>query len=37
MEEWTIRSLIDELNRLTVLYDAGQSEISDKKWDELTS
>ena len=35
MEEWTIRSLIDELNRLTVLYDAGQSEISDKKWDEL--
>ena len=35
MNEWTIRSLIDELNRLTVLYDAGQPEISDKKWDEL--
>ena len=35
MEEWTIRSLIDELNRLTVLYDAGQPEISDKEWDEL--
>ena len=34
-EEWTIRSLIDELNRLTVLYDAGHSEIPDKKWDEL--
>ena len=35
MEEWTIRSLIDELNRLTVLYDAGQPEISDKEWDDL--
>ena len=35
MEEWTIRSLIDELNRLTVLYDTGQPEISDKEWDEL--
>ena len=35
MEEWTIRSLIDELNRLTVLYDAGQPEVSDKEWDDL--
>ena len=35
MEEWTIRSLIDELNRLTVLYDAGYPEISDKEWDDL--
>lgn len=35
MEEWTIRSLIDELNRLTKLYDAGCPEISDKEWDEL--
>ena len=35
MEEWTIRSLIDELNRLTALYDAGTPEISDKEWDEL--
>lgn len=35
MEEWTIRSLIDELNRLTKLYDAGHPEISDKEWDEL--
>ena len=35
MEEWTIRSLIDELNRLTKLYDAGQPEVSDAYWDEL--
>ena len=35
MEEWTIRSLIDELNRLTKLYDEGHPEISDKKWDDL--
>ena len=35
MEEWTIRSLIDELNRLTKLYDAGYPEISDKEWDDL--
>ena len=35
MEKWTIRSLIDELNRLTKLYDAGHPEISDKEWDEL--
>ena len=35
MEEWTIRSLIDELNRLTKLYDAGQPEVSDSYWDEL--
>ena len=32
---WTTRSLIDELNRLTKLYDAGHPEISDKEWDEL--
>jgi len=35
MDEWTIRSLIDELNRLTKLYDKGHPEISDKKWDDL--
>ena len=35
MEEWTIRSLIDELNRLTKLYDEGHPEISDKEWDGL--
>ena len=35
MKEWTIRSLIDELNRLTKLYDEGHPEISDKKWDDL--
>ena len=35
MEEWTIRSLIDELNRLTELYDKGHPEISDKEWDDL--
>ena len=33
--DWTIRSLINELNRLTALYDAGTPEISDKEWDEL--
>lgn len=33
--DWTIRSLIDELNRLTALYDAGTPEISDKEWDNL--
>ena len=35
MEKWTIRSLIDELNRLTKLYDEGHPEISDKEWDDL--
>ena len=35
MEEWTIRDLINELNRLTKLYDAGCPEISDKEWDDL--
>ena len=35
MEEWTIRSLIEELNRLTKLYDEGHPEVSDQKWDEL--
>jgi len=35
VEEWTIRSLIDELNRLTKLYDEGHPEISDKEWDDL--
>jgi hypothetical protein len=31
MEEWTIRSLIDELNRLTKLYDEGI--FTNPKWD----
>lgn len=35
MDEWTIRDLIDELNRLTVLYDKGTPEVSDKEWDDL--
>ena len=35
MGEWTIRKLIDELNRLTKLYDEGHPEISDKEWDNL--
>ena len=35
MEEWTIRSLIDELNRLTKLYDEGNPEVSDEYWDNL--
>ena len=34
MEE-TIRNLINELNRLTKLYDEGYPEISDKEWDDL--
>ena len=35
MEEWTIRSLIDEINRLTELYDKGIPEVSDEYWDNL--
>ena len=35
MEEWTIRSLIDELNRLTKFYDEGNPKVSDKEWDNL--
>lgn len=35
MQEWDLRSLIDELNRLTKLYDAGSPEVSDKEWDDL--
>ena len=31
----TVRSLIDELNRLTKLYDEGHPEVSDKEWDNL--
>lgn len=31
----TVRALIDELNRLTKLYDEGRPEISDKEWDDL--
>ena len=31
----TIRALIDELNRLTKLYDEGHPEVSDKEWDDL--
>lgn len=33
--DWNIRGLIDELNRLTKLYDAGTPEISDEEWDNL--
>jgi len=35
MEEWTIRNLIDEINRLTELYDKGIPEVSDEYWDNL--
>ena len=35
MDKWTIRSLIDELNRLTKLYDEGNPKVSDKEWDDL--
>lgn len=35
MGEWTIRSLIDEINRLTKLYDKGIPEVSDEYWDNL--
>ena len=31
----TVRALIDELNRLTKLYDEGHPEVSDKEWDDL--
>ena len=31
----TVRTLIDELNRLTKLYDEGHPEVSDKEWDDL--
>ena len=31
----TVRALIDELNRLTKLYDEGHPEVSDKEWDNL--
>ena len=31
----TVRALIDELNRLTKLYDEGNPEVSDKEWDDL--
>lgn len=34
-KEQTIRSLIDELNHYTKLYDEGKSPISDKAWDDL--
>lgn len=35
MKKWTIRKLIDELNRLTELYDEGHPEVSDEEWDNL--
>ena len=35
MDEWTIKSLINELNRLTKLYDEGHPEVSDEYWDNL--
>ena len=35
MKEWTIKTLVQELNRLTKLYDEGHPEISDKEWDDL--
>lgn len=31
----TVRALINELNRLTKLYDEGCPEVSDKEWDDL--
>ena len=31
----TVRALIDELNRLTKLYDECRPEVSDKEWDNL--
>ena len=31
----TVRTLINELNRLTKLYDEGHPEVSDKEWDDL--
>lgn len=31
----TVRTLIDELNRLTKLYDEGNPEVSDREWDDL--
>lgn len=33
--EQTIRDLINELNRLTKLYNEGHPEVSDKAWDDL--
>lgn len=33
--EQTIRNLIDELNRLTKLYNEGHPEVSDEAWDNL--
>lgn len=35
MYEKTLRELIDELNRLTALYDAGTPEVSDEEWDNM--
>lgn len=31
----TIKKMVDELNRLTKLYDEGNPEISDQEWDKL--
>lgn len=33
--EARVRYLVSELNRLTVLYDKGTPEISDKEWDDM--
>ena len=35
MNKQVIRNLINELNRLTKLYDEGRPEVSDFEWDEL--
>jgi len=35
MEKYDIKNLINELNRLTKLYDEGHPEVTDKEWDNL--
>ena len=34
-DKYEMRTLINELNRLTVLYDAGTPSISDEEWDKM--
>ena len=35
IDKMTMRNTINELNRLTKLYDMGTPEVSDKEWDDL--